>query len=300
MVVVGAAGDDVNEYSLSTGFAITKIYILYIYNVAGKETVPTGLAFNTNGTKMFVVGNEGDDVNEYTLSTGFGLDLPDPTTDKDVIGLIDAQVQGVKRLAEQTTNSILDRITHVRSQDLVDETSQQDINVSFTNPDLTLASSLVTMPKMPNLSPFQGFQTEEWSTWTKADITIGKIGDTSLSRSGIISVGKNCHDENRLLAESCAQNLFCKAEIAVKWGNIETPFAGPETTILIGPHFPVMFGIGEIKCLRTAQKFHIKLVFAQRQPAAVGFCDGDVSPVAPKTLPLFFATTGGFIGLFNA
>ena len=68
------------------------------------------------------------------------------------------------------------------------ETSQQDINVSFTNPDLTLASSLVTMPKMPNLSPFQGFQTEEWSTWTKADITIGKIGDTSLSSVQDISI----------------------------------------------------------------------------------------------------------------
>jgi outer membrane autotransporter protein len=137
---------------------------------------------------MFVVGVSGDDVNEYTLSTGFDVNPPDPTTNKDVIGLIDAQVQGAKRLAEQTTNTILDRITHVRSQDPMGETSQQDIKVSFTNPDLTLASSLVTMPKMPNLNPFQGFQTEEWSTWTKADITIGKIGDTSLSSVQDISI----------------------------------------------------------------------------------------------------------------
>jgi len=43
------------------------------FSVASQETVPTGLAFNNDGTKMFVVGVVGDDVNEYTLSTGFDL-----------------------------------------------------------------------------------------------------------------------------------------------------------------------------------------------------------------------------------
>ena len=188
MFLVGGVGDDVNEYTLSTGFDVSTASFVDSFSVTAQATFPVDLAFNTDGTKMFVIGFIGVDVNEYTLSTGFDINPPDPTTNKDVIGLLDAQVQGVKRLAEQTTNSILDRITHVRSQDLVDETSQQDINVSFTNPDLTLASSLVTMPKMPNLSPFQGFQTEEWSTWTKADITIGKIGDTSLSSVQDISI----------------------------------------------------------------------------------------------------------------
>ena len=170
----------VNEYTLSTGFDITStVTFVDSFNVAPQEVNPFGLAFNTDGTKMFVLGMGGD-VDEYALSNGFDLNLTDPTTDKDVTGLIDAQVQGAKRLAELTTNSILDRITHVRSRDTIDQTSQ-DINVSFSNPDLTLASSLVTMPKIPNLNPFQVFQTEEWSTWMKADITIGKIGDTSLS-----------------------------------------------------------------------------------------------------------------------
>ena len=180
MFVVGTIGDGVYEYTLSTGFDVSTASFVDGFSVAGQETTPLGLAFNTDGTKMFVVGFGGADVNEYTLSTGFDLNLTDPTTDKDVTGLIDAQVQGAKRLAELTTNSILDRITHVRSQDTIDQTSQ-DVNISFSNPDLTLASSLVTMPKIPNLSPFQVFQTEEWSTWMKADITIGKIGDTSLS-----------------------------------------------------------------------------------------------------------------------
>ena len=199
MFVLGFDGDDVNEYTLSTGFDLTStVTFVDSFSVAGQESLPQGLAFNTDGTKMFVTGYDGDDVNEYNLSCGFlvttssscdsSSSTSDPTTDKDVIGLIDAQVQGSKRLVEQTTKSILDRIKYVRSQDKIDQTSQQDINLSFTNPDLTLASSLVALPKIPNLNPFQGLQTNDWSTWTNADVTIGRIGDTSLSSVQDISI----------------------------------------------------------------------------------------------------------------
>jgi hypothetical protein len=35
----------------------------------------TGIAFNTDGTKMFIVGDTGDDVNEYALSTAFDVSV---------------------------------------------------------------------------------------------------------------------------------------------------------------------------------------------------------------------------------
>ena len=43
------------------------------YSVNSEETGPRGMTFNDNGTKMFVCGTTGDDVNEYTLSNGFDL-----------------------------------------------------------------------------------------------------------------------------------------------------------------------------------------------------------------------------------
>ena len=43
------------------------------FSVALQENNPQGIAFNNDGTKMFVVGFDGDDVNEYTLSTGFDV-----------------------------------------------------------------------------------------------------------------------------------------------------------------------------------------------------------------------------------
>lgn len=43
------------------------------YNIAGFESRSRGLTFNNDGTKMFVVGETGDDVNEFALSVGFDL-----------------------------------------------------------------------------------------------------------------------------------------------------------------------------------------------------------------------------------
>jgi hypothetical protein len=73
MFIVGTTGDDVNEYTLSTGFDISTASFVDSFSVSAQDTAPLGLAFNTDGTKMFVVGSQGKDVNEYTLSTGFDV-----------------------------------------------------------------------------------------------------------------------------------------------------------------------------------------------------------------------------------
>ena len=65
MFVVGQTGQDVNEYTLSTGFDVSTAVFVDSFSVSAQETLPNGIAFNTNGTKMFIVGQTGDDVNEY-------------------------------------------------------------------------------------------------------------------------------------------------------------------------------------------------------------------------------------------
>ena len=37
------------------------------------ETEPSGIAFNEDGTRMFLIGQRGNDVNQYTLSVGFNI-----------------------------------------------------------------------------------------------------------------------------------------------------------------------------------------------------------------------------------
>ena len=41
--------------------------------MSSQDTAPNGLTFNSDGTKMYVVGNQGNDINEYDLTLGFDV-----------------------------------------------------------------------------------------------------------------------------------------------------------------------------------------------------------------------------------
>jgi len=58
---------------LTTGFDVSTASFVDAFSVSAQESKPSGLAFNNDGTKMFVLGYAGDDVNEYTLTTGFDV-----------------------------------------------------------------------------------------------------------------------------------------------------------------------------------------------------------------------------------
>ena len=73
MFVLGDAGNDVNEYTLSTAYDVSSASFVDSFSVASQESDPWGLAFNPTGTKMFVIGYGTDTVREYTLSTGFDV-----------------------------------------------------------------------------------------------------------------------------------------------------------------------------------------------------------------------------------
>ena len=76
MFVTGSNGQAVNEYTLTTGFDVSTATYAgddERFDISNEETWPSGLAFNNDGTKMFVVGRAGDDVSEYILILGFNV-----------------------------------------------------------------------------------------------------------------------------------------------------------------------------------------------------------------------------------
>ena len=83
MFVTGAGGHDVNEYALAAAFDVSTASFVDAFSVSSEDTVPTGVAFSADGTKMFVVGNQNDNVYEYALSSAFDITLtgapPDTT-----------------------------------------------------------------------------------------------------------------------------------------------------------------------------------------------------------------------------
>ena len=73
MYIVGSAGVDVNEYDLSTAWDVSTASFLQNFSVSSQDTGPTGVSFKSDGTKMYIAGAVGDDVNEYDLSTAWDI-----------------------------------------------------------------------------------------------------------------------------------------------------------------------------------------------------------------------------------
>ena len=74
MFVLGIINKTIYQYTLSTAFDLsTSSYSSVSFSVNSQDTFPAGLAFNTDGTKMYVAGWTNDTIYQYTLSTGFDL-----------------------------------------------------------------------------------------------------------------------------------------------------------------------------------------------------------------------------------
>jgi photosystem II stability/assembly factor-like uncharacterized protein len=76
MFVVGQTGVDVNEYALSTGFDVSTASFVSVFSISAQDTAPMDIAFNADGTKMFVVGSTGDAVYEYSTGVGSVTTVP--------------------------------------------------------------------------------------------------------------------------------------------------------------------------------------------------------------------------------
>ena len=74
MYVIGSAGDDVNEYDLSTPWDVGTASYLQNFSIASQTTTPTGIAFKPDGTKMYVTAtNTPASVYEYSLSSAWDV-----------------------------------------------------------------------------------------------------------------------------------------------------------------------------------------------------------------------------------
>ena len=208
MFVTGYNGKDVNEYTLSTGFDVSTASFVDSFSVSSEESAPTGLAFNDDGTKMFVSGKTGDDVNEYTLSCAYKVTssstCDDPSTIKEVRGLIDAQIEIAKNFAKDSSASALKRLSILRAEKH-DGSTSQNIDINFQNPALAQLADVVPVSTSSKLNPLQKIIPDDWATWSEGSVSFGKIGETNLSSAQDmtslgISIGADKKvNENRLL-----------------------------------------------------------------------------------------------------
>lgn len=73
MYVVGQQADSVHQYSLSTAWDITTASFVRTRSVSAQETNPNGIFFQSDGTRMYIIGSTGDDITQYSLSTAWDI-----------------------------------------------------------------------------------------------------------------------------------------------------------------------------------------------------------------------------------
>lgn len=73
LYIVGNSGVEVNEYTLSTAWDVSTATHVQAFSVSAYETVPMGLYFKPDGTKMYITGSTGDTIDEYDLSTPWDI-----------------------------------------------------------------------------------------------------------------------------------------------------------------------------------------------------------------------------------
>ena len=99
MFVIGSGGDGIDTFTLSTGWDISTASHTAFDSLSAQNTVPNGLDFSPDGTKMVVAGETGDELLYYTLSSAWTI------SSKTYVGFYDTSPYGVPS-ARQYSSSL--------------------------------------------------------------------------------------------------------------------------------------------------------------------------------------------------
>ena len=144
MFIVSSIDNNIHEYNLSTGFDVSTASYVGYYEVPGAGIAISGMAFNSDGSKMFHGDFQQNDIEEYSLSCYYGVvNCIDPTSDKDDVASIEAQAEVAKKLIQHTTYPILNRMEWLRRNTDNANLTNQNIKFQFSNTILASLSNLI-------------------------------------------------------------------------------------------------------------------------------------------------------------
>ena len=180
----------IDEYALSTAFDISSSSATLTGTFSpthSSDEYLSGMAFNGSGTKMYHINWRDDEVREYSLSCPFKVTSSStcdaPQKNKDVRGVVDAQINTAKNFAKDSSQSALKRLSILRANKYYNA-SAQNIELNFQNELLKKVSNNVLSSAQAKLNPLQKLDQilpNDWEVWSEGSISFGKIGESSLS-----------------------------------------------------------------------------------------------------------------------
>ena len=172
---------------------ITGELTVKIYNYDNDLTITDNLSANYTYslTEEDLDSDGADDDGVLTILT------VDPLTDKDIVGIVEAQVEMSHRIIKHTTIPVLHRIEWLRRHKKEDNLTNQNIKFQFSN--AMLASLSKAIPVSTNQNIITEKLPNNWFMWSEGNISIGKVGEgLSSSAKEIDTNGITIGADNRV------------------------------------------------------------------------------------------------------
>ena len=189
MFITGNNEDTILEFSLSNPFDLTATVTYEGEYIVNDVVELAAITFSTDGSKMIVADWKNTDatrgVYQYDLTCGFGVvKCIDPTANKDDVASIESQSESAKKLIQHTTYPVVNRMGWLRRNNNRGNLTNQNIKFQFKNEVLNSLSKTLLPVYLSNYnSSNTDNQNSSWSLWSEGTISVGKIGDTSVSSS---------------------------------------------------------------------------------------------------------------------
>ena len=203
MFLIGQKGNDVNQYTLSVGFNISTASFDGGLHLDGN---PNGIALSPSGLKMFTTSDtgfgdlNGDLIREFDLPCPFSLFAQGCSSiikNKDRTGMALAQIEIAKRTIDYSTDTALNRLKWIRRNKDKQNLTNLNIGINLNNQILASLTEAVKIAaanyngeknknKLIAGTIKKKNKEEDIFYWSEGSISIGRIGDTSISSTKIV------------------------------------------------------------------------------------------------------------------
>ena len=109
--------------------------------------------------------------------------VSDPFEDKTVVALVEAQTKMPKRIIQNVSIPIFNRLQWLRSYSENRELFSQGIKFKFSNPIIASIAKVVPVALTDNEEIEEEEIDTTWSFWSEGSVSVGKVGDTTDSHS---------------------------------------------------------------------------------------------------------------------
>jgi sugar lactone lactonase YvrE len=138
MYVIGINNDTIRQYTLSTGFDLSSTVTLeQSVSITSLEGNPQDIAFNSDGTVIFIAGTAGNGIDSWSLSTAYDISSMDATDDHIAFKSVGGDPRDLAFNSDGTKMFILNGLTEVKEYAL--STAYDPDTLTLTN---TLSISL--------------------------------------------------------------------------------------------------------------------------------------------------------------